>query len=117
MLTAHSVGALASETFGAAVVPTRCIRTHSHDPIAIGQSKPLAIALSQSDRERILADFAKLYVGAAHGIDKAVLEATDADCQRIVVYVYDWNGILNIPENYQGMPVAFTQYVPIGGIW
>jgi hypothetical protein len=63
-----------------------------------------------------LADFSQRYVGPAHGIIKAELEVKN-DVQRILVHVSDWNGVLNIPTNFQGMTVAFTQYIQPGAIW
>ncbi len=118
MLLASSAAVLDTEDGGNAFIPSGCSGKRSPDSEAIGRNKPVAVAaLSRDDRERVLADFAKLYVGPAHGIDKAELEAVDGQSQRIVAYVYDWNGILNIPSSYQGIPVAFTLYVPQGGLF
>jgi hypothetical protein len=75
------------------------------------------VVISAAESEHALADFAKLYVGPAHGIDNAELQAVEGGGQRIVAFVYDWNGVLNIPANFQGLPVSFTQYIPVTGTW
>jgi hypothetical protein len=117
MLTMLHAASPGTKTDGNAAVLCRCSGSHSPDPETIGRTKPLAIAVTTSDSQRILADFTSLYVGPAHGIDKAVLEAVEGGNQRIVVFVYDWNGILNIPTKYQGLVVTFTQFVPPCATW
>jgi len=116
MLALRIAAALGPVTDGNAVVLSGCCGNRKANQGPISKSEPVN-ATSTADSERILADFTKLYVGPAHGIDKAELEAVEGGSQRIVVFVYDWNGILNIPSRYQGMKVAFTQFVPTGGIW
>ncbi|MBS2011140.1 MAG: hypothetical protein JST01_29070 [Cyanobacteria bacterium SZAS TMP-1] len=98
------------------VVVPPCTGSHSPDPETMARPKPAACALSKPDSERILAAFSTRYVGVAHGIVKAELEVKD-DNQRILVYVDDWNGVVNIPTSFQGMTVVFMQYVPEGSIW
>jgi len=105
-----------SDREGDTLVIPPCTGSHSPDPDRLSKAKVAACAISPGESERILADFNQRYVGPAHGIIKAELEVKD-DVQRILVHVSDWNGVLNIPANFQGMAVAFTQYVPPGAIW
>lgn len=100
----------------AVVLPSRC-GTHSPDPDARLCDKPVAVKLSRSDSEQILADFIRDFVGAAHGIDKAELDTAEGDALQIVAFVYDWNGVIAMPSQYHGLVVAFTQFVPEAAIW
>ena len=95
-------------------------RSHAPDPDVMqgkGRNQPTALILNSADSERILKDFSLHYVGIAHGIVKAELEKIGEGHQRIVAFVTDWNGIVNIPANYQGMAVTFTQYIPPGAVF
>jgi hypothetical protein len=118
MLIALSTAVLVGKEAPEAFLPTRCIGSPtSDDSQACSRSKPSLVAISAAESEQALTAFAKLYVGPAHGIDNAELESVEGGGQRIVAFVYDWNGILNIPSNFQGLPVSFTQYVPVAGTW
>ncbi|MBU6453610.1 MAG: hypothetical protein KGS72_17660 [Cyanobacteria bacterium REEB67] len=95
-------------------------RSHAPDPDVMqgkGRHQPTALILNSADGERILKDFSLHYVGIAHGIVKAELEKVDDSHQRIIAFVTDWNGIVNIPANYQGLSVTFTQYIPPGAVF
>ena len=92
-----------------------CHRTHAPDPETISKAKP-ATLVSTADGQRILKEFSLQYVGMAYGIAKVELETSEG-AQHIVAFVNDWNGVVNIPTNYQGLSVSFTQFVPPGAIF
>jgi hypothetical protein len=90
--------------------------THAPDPDAMSRVKP-ATLISAVDGERILKEFSSLYSGIAHGIVSVKLDKDEEGKPRILAYVSDWNGTVNIPTSFQGLAVSFTQYVPPGAIF
>jgi hypothetical protein len=111
------LAALHVKTDGNAAVITSCCGTHFRESGSTDCSKPDAVKLSKSDSECALADFIREFVGPAYGIDKAELKTTEGGNLQIVAFVYDWNGIINTPDNYHGLIVSFTQFVPTGATW
>jgi hypothetical protein len=111
------IAALGLGNRGTAVaLPSTCL-SHSPDPDSRLCSNPVAVKLSRSDSEQILADFVRDFVGPAHGIDKAELETAEGDVLQIVAFVYDWNGVIAMPSLYHGLVVALTQSVPEAAVW